>query len=494
MLATKLDAANWLRSTWLELTIAALLAAAEAAMVAPWLHVLAQVFGHPNATVPSPVGMALLGFVAFWVTRGLTDGGWDLAAARGMSLVLWIVLTIIWYGASNAGIAAPVKYVEGLFHLNPTLYALLGVAALAWWRGLMLGSEPEPFTGDVARGIMLRGVPAIGAAIVIGAVAGGAMGRHTLDSAAVALPVLLICGLAVASAVQTRQAQKRVKTGGSRAGLGWVGSAVGLAVAIVLLGLILATIAGPDVWLRVLNPFGGLIHLIGRGLYYILLGVAYVVYLIMWPFLWLFHHFAGTPPKQPQQQGQTGQQKPKLPDHVHQVLPTWAIHTIEIAIFVALVAFVVWLVLRSMKRYRKQESDEGTEEIHESVWSKDLAMDQLRGWLHGLRPRRAAGERISPWDLNTVPATVRDAYRHVLVLAARQGKTTARTPVESPVDYADRVGGVWRPARDPLDDLTLRYLHSRYGERDSDEDAKLAREDWEAIRAYLQREQHEGRG
>ncbi|HLI52362.1 MAG TPA: hypothetical protein VKU87_11220, partial [Thermomicrobiaceae bacterium] len=187
------DLRTWLKSGWLDLVISLLFAAVEAATIAPWLHLLARIFGDVNAPIPSPVGIWLVALVSFWAARSLIEGGWDIATARLISLGLWLAMFILWFVASTGH--GLISLVDGIFSPSGTTWALIVVSILAWWRGMMLGSEPSPFSGEIVRGMLLRGVISMALVLVIGAAASGPLGHHLLDSAAVALPVVLIGGL-----------------------------------------------------------------------------------------------------------------------------------------------------------------------------------------------------------------------------------------------------------------------------------------------------------
>lgn len=479
---------TWLKSGWLELIISVLFAAVEAATIAPWLHLLGGIFGDVNAPIPSPVGIWLVALVTFWLARGLIIGGWDIATARLIGLGTWVVMLILWFVASTGH--GLISLVDGIFSPNGRTWALIIVSVLAWWRGMMLGAEPAPFSGEIVRGMLLRGVASMALILVIGAAVGGQMGHHLLDSAGIALPVILIGGLIATAAVQVRLSRTRVKAS-DKEGLGWVGASTGIAIGIVLIGLIFATIAGPHVWAQIFHPIGVVLDLIYKGLYYALLGLTYAAFILLWPFFWIFDHLTGNAPKKPPVQQQAGKPNNQLKavQRAHEFFPPWAIHAIEIALIVIVVAIILWLMLRSMRRFREKQAETAVEEEHESVWSSDIALAQLRGWLKGLRPTGGLPIRRSRFDLENAPITVRDAYRHVLVFAARRGHS--REPVESPGDYAGRMDKTpgWRASSDPLERLTGRYLGARYGEEnDAGPDAQLAREEWEAIRQHLREE------
>lgn len=479
------DLRIWLKSGWLDLVISILFAAVEAATIAPWLHLLARIFGDVNAPIPSPVGIWLVALVTFWLARSLITGGWDIATARLIGIGAWVAMLILWFVASTGH--GLISFVDGIFSPNGRIWALIIVSVLAWWRGMMLGSEPSPFSGEIVRGMLLRGVASMALVLVIGAAAGGELGHHLLDSAGVALPVILIGGLIATAAVQVRLSRTRVKAS-DKEGLGWVGASTGIAVGIVVVGLIFATIAGPGVWAQIFHPISLFLGLIYKGLYYLLLGLSYAVFIILTPFFWIFDHLTGNQPKKPPAQPPQGQPKNQLKavQRAHEFFPPWAIHAVEITLIVIVVAIILWLMLRSMRRFRDKQVEVAVEEEHENLWSSDMALAQLRGWLKGLRPTGGLPLRRSHFDLDSAPVTVRDAYRHVLIFASRRGHS--RETVESPGDYAGRMRQApgWRSSSDPLERLTSRYLGARYGEEnDAGRDAQLAREEWETIRKQL---------
>ncbi|HEU5422378.1 MAG TPA: DUF4129 domain-containing protein, partial [Nitrolancea sp.] len=192
---------------------------------------------------------------------------------------------------------------------------------------------------------------------------------------------------------------------------------------------------------------------------------------------------AGTPPQQQQQQNQGENPVQKILREPHQAWPAWIRDSLEILLVVIVVAVIFWLALRTLRRLRKPDDELSVDEVHESVWSADLALAQLRDLLSGLRPRRAGHAQAARFDLAGEPADVREAYRRVVVLGAREGNE--RQPGETALDYSARLERVWADLGEPLGDLTGRYLRARYAEESDQEDVRRARLDWRAIAARI---------
>jgi len=474
-----------LRSNWLDIVLSLLVAIAEAAMVAPWLHLISSMFHHGASAIPSPLGLALVGVILYWCTRYFLNGGWDISASRAMSLASWLVLMIIWFGISSGHLlSAPWYFIDRLVRVDTSLVFLLGVGAVAWWRAISLGSNPASFSPDFARRLIWRGVFVAGVALIFSIMAGGATQTSVSDSEVFAIPLLLVASLLAAAAAQAKAARAAIRSGADPARVG-LGTASGLTLGMILIAVGVAGLAGRHFWSQVAQP----LRLVQSGLetllYGAVVGFAYVIFVILWPVFWLLHKLVGKAPKQPPQPQSQANNAQQAVLGAQKSLPAFITTAIEIALVVAVVAFVLWLVLRSLKRFRASQEEAGVDEIHESVWSADLALQQLRSFLGGLGLHR--GQRAQPpFDIDAEPVDVRDAYRHLLVLGERQGQT--RQANESPSDYLDRLRVAWATSGEPLDDLTLRYLSARYAEQSSDEDVTHARRDWRQLRERFARD------
>jgi hypothetical protein len=473
-----------LRSNWLDLVLAALVAIAEGAMVAPWLHLISGTLHHGASNVPSPIALTLVGLILYWCARYFLTGGWDISAARGLSLASWLVLMVVWYCvASGHLLSAPWHFLDRLVSADTSLIFLLIAGGVAWWRSLMLASDQAAFTPEFARRLIWRAVFVAGAALVIALLVGGDIGHAVSDSAILAFPLLLLASLLAAGAAQAKAARAAIHSGADPARVG-LSTVSGITFGLILVAVGVAGLAGRHFWSQLAEPLRWLQSGFETALYVILVGIAYAVFVVLWPLIWALQQLQGKPPpQQQQQQNGAGKVKDQL-QSASNPLPHSVTVAIELILLAALIAFVVWLILRSLRRYLATQAEAGVDEVHESVWSSDLALQQLRSLLNGLGRRR--GEHaVRPFNLESEPVDVRDAYRHLLALGEREGH--ARRPNESASDYLARLRLAWTTSGEPLDDLTLRYLTARYAEQDSPDDLTHARRSWHQLRERFAR-------
>lgn len=473
-----------LRSNWLDIVLSLLVAIAEAAMVAPWLHLISGSSSHGASNIPSPVVLALVGVILYWCARYFLESGWDISAARAMSLVSWLVLMILWFGISTGHLlSAPWYLLDRLVSVDTSLIFLLIVGGVAWWRALSLGSDPAAFTPDFARRLIWRSVFVAGAALVLSLAAAGATRTSVSDSAVLAFPLLLLASLLAAGAAQAKAARAAIRSGADPARVG-LSTASGLTFAMILVAVGVAGLAGKHFWSQVAQPLRVVQSGIEHALYGIVLVAAYIVFGLAWPIFWLLHKLVGKAPPQPPQAQTQANNTQQTVQNWHKALPPYITTTLEITLLVVVIVIGFWLVLRSLKRFRASQEEAGVDEVHESVWSTDLALQQLRSLLGGLGRHR--GQRAQqPFDIDAEPVDVRDAYRHLLVLGEREGQP--RRPNESANDYLSRLRLAWATSGEPLDDLTVRYLAARYAEHSSDEDVTHARRDWRQLRERFTR-------
>jgi hypothetical protein len=477
---------SWLNSNWLELLISVLVAAVEVAILAPWLAVVLGWADRGSLDPIVPAGAGLIGLVSFWSGRIFLASGWDMAASRMLSLGIWLAMLVVWYGiVAGAGIAAPFTLIDQLFRFDGLAFGLLLLGGLAWWRGLWLASTDDVFTADFTRATAMRAVVSLGLMLVVLAFVADAVAGMIFDVAVVAVPIGVVASLIAATAVQVRTARLQIREAPDqgRRGVGWLGAGTSIALFVLVIAGLLAGTAGREVWARLIWPF----ELAARGLefvlFWLLLAMVYAMFMILYPFLWLARRLISpTDEVEPEPQEVAPPGLPEFAEQTREALPAFVGQALQVVVVLVLVSLIVWLALRSLRRYRALAGDEDEDEVRESVFSREAVLDDLGALFRSLRPRWT-GRRRARIDLSGLPASVRDAYRYTLVLAGRQGQP--RQPRETPTDYAARLEAGDATLTEPLDDLTRRYLRERYGERSDDADLAAARDDWDAIRQRL---------
>ncbi|MGN6674623.1 MAG: DUF4129 domain-containing protein [Thermomicrobiales bacterium] len=479
---------RWLTSRWpAELFVPVLVATLEAAAIAP---VLAFLGGNLGGRTPWPAALALLGLLAFWSTRVFARHDLVLDAARARSLLLWLVATLalllVEYERQWGLLGAPAHLVADLrrplTHGLPLLGAI-ALALLAWRRGLSYGSDPNPFIPEALR-VLVRAVFLALAVEVLFAALVRPYGEPALASARVAVPVAIVAGLLAIAAGQLeaarRQAARRAGRAPGRGG--WLTFAGGAALLILIVALVIGGVLGHNVWALLYTPVITGLRLLTNGIEYLLIAVAFVLFFLLYPFFWLVQAIVGN--AQPQQQQQKPQQPAKPPDFSqfqHQaqsgLSPEVELVLRGIAV-VAVAAACIFVLLSALRRYRTLRPDEDTDEARESLWSRDLALAQLRQLFRRRQRRQAAG---AAYDLTRDPASVREAYRALDALALHQG--IGRAARESASAFAARLASAWPESAAAVADLTARYLRVRYGEQPDDADRAPVRAAWQRIRA-----------
>jgi hypothetical protein len=446
-----------------------LVAAVEAAAIAPLLSLVGiGVLSIAPADVPWPAALGALGVVAFWSTRLMAGAGLSLRRARPVSVVLWLAATLLWLGIQY-------RPTSGSADRGP-LVLTAALAFVAWWRGLGYGSNPAPFAPERLRRLVRWAWSVLAVSLAAGAVAGDPAGNRALASGRGAVPVVVAGGLLAVAAAQIEQARTTALRQGGRAPERgrWLALSGVAAILIVAAAALVGGLLGHDVWRVVYEPVVTALRLVSLGILYLLLALAFVVFLVVWPLIWLARLAIGKPDGNSNPlQGSSPQDFSRIVDQTQGHFSPEVAFALRAGLVIVVVAVAILFLLSSLRRYRATSRDDA----RESLWSRDLARRQLRRLVtrrHAARPER---EKI---DLTREPASVREAYRFLLTLAARSD--LGRQPAESASAFSRRLATAWPDVAEPVLDLTERYLRVRYGEEPEEPDSIPARDDWRAIR------------
>jgi large-conductance mechanosensitive channel len=479
---------GWLNSNWLDVLISVLVAIIDVAIIAPWILLLLLSTGQDGMSPFVPIGVGVIGVVSFWVARELLSKSWDLAALRMASLGAWLVMFIVWFGlVTDAGFAAPLELIDRLFAFETGAFGLLILGAVAWWRALTLASTEDLFEPDFVRSAVMRTVVAQVAVLIVSAMFWTDEASPIQALAAFMIPLGFAACLVAATAIQVRTARLNIRAAADQRlpGRGWLMAGGGIAGAILLFAALIAMTAGREAWQIVIWPIVQILRGLNWVLDWIILGVALIGYILLLPLFWVVQRLVQDAEQEDFVQ-ETGDVLEPAEDPPGQMdfIPEPVLQVLQWVVVAVIIALVVWFAVRQLRRMQKKERDEGETELRESMFSRDALMSDLSDMLGGLR--RGLWSRRTRFNLRQEPASVREAYQHVMVHASRQG--VPRQPQESPRKYAQRLSESSPDVRDPVDDLTERYIRARYGDLTSDEDIRIAREDWDAIRHRLRRQ------
>jgi hypothetical protein len=470
---------TWLRSNGLDLLLALLLGAVEAAAVAPWVSAAS----HEQYGGLTGIGILVVGLALFWTTRSGLAAGWTVGTLRALNVALWVALLLGWYAvAKRGGGMSATAFVSDLAAGQRLAVTLLITGIVIWWRATSLGASPDVFSIEHARRTVVRGLILVVLALLASAFASGSTATDLKTSVAAALPIVFVGGMVAAAAAQLRATRQRQARQGQRTLSRWLGSALALATLMFGFSIAFAAILNREAWGVIGGPLSTAARGVGTLAFWVLIAGAYIFFLALTPLIWLLRFAAGGGNDTSTDPSATGPPSfGDLQQGAEQGLPAGLRLALELGVVVAIAVAVGWFVLHGVRRYYLVQQAVGPDEDRESLWSRELLGNPLRTW----RPRRIHSTRARRHDsdFSRPPADVRAAYRYLLELGDRNA--LQRRPSATPNDYFEVVSDHWPEQAEALADLTTRYERVRYGERDDPADVAAAQRDWASIYAHV---------
>lgn len=347
------------------------------------------------------------------------------------------------------------------------------LAALLWWRGLVIGlREIGAIEIETAykTGVAMIVLYLIAVAIYAdtpGFVAPGA----DLPGPMLAFFSLGLSALALArlsTIWQTGRPDERAQVPGRV----WLPLVVGIVAAIMLLASTMAGLAAADISKYLLLALRPLVPVV-EALFVVLFFVASLIVRVL--IAVLTHLPRGEPREIAQPPTAIDELLRRLRElEVNRQFvegARWGMALLLLALLI--IGMAVTIVLRR-RRERKRDDDE-----RESVWSARGALTGLTGWLRRLRVRRA-GSVLSPPEASAI----RRFYRALLDLGATLG--APRKIWATPREHLPRLRGTLPEARTEIESLTWAYERVRYGRwRPTPDDVRAAEAALERARATV---------
>lgn len=444
----------------------------EIASVAPLLALAASGLDSNNdAGSPFIPVLLCVALLAYWLARR-ASGGKD--AGMGMQATVFL-------GGIVLAVVAPLLMGVGPLWDAPVLgVAILASAAalLAWWRGIYYASRSDAFSADELSDIVRRSWIVLAGSLVLIPIFNGIDNDPAIVTAGIALPAAALSAFLLLALGQVERANERSRRfGGSPPDRRqWISFTAVFAVLAVVIAMGVSAAIGDDTAEAMLKPFALAYDAATFVLSYVLFGVALVFLVLFYPIAWLIERYRREPEGQQQEAPRGFRERiDQLQDSGNGGgFPHWLQLSAEILAVVLVIAVVALLIARTLRKQQAEEEEGEASETHESLWSRELAWNQLKGLFQ--RGRHDEPERI---DLARTPASVREAYRSLLALAQRDG--VPRRDDETPAEFAARLRLAWPGLANDVGSLTREYELARYGdvsERAADE---RARRYWSAI-------------
>jgi hypothetical protein len=388
-----------------------------------------------------------------------------------ISALLLIRISPALYGSSGNGFfdwSWMYSFGSDFANQSPTvaaLPALLLLLAYIWWRGLKLGCDPPDYSMVMRR--FKYGMIAIVAVTIASIGVRPALQPHVVGVLGFLLPAEVFAGLVAAALgrMALNQVERRVDAYMRTNDRLWLGTALGLALAAIGFALVINLILNYQSvgsLLALLGPIGTMTNKLTTLL------VNGLAQLLRFLFDWLFgliHPITSRPSvREPATPPSKGKQKshnaPPIPSQWLEI----ARIVLEVAALVLVIVLFLWL-MRTIVTHRRPH-EEVLDEERESLDATSIFRSQLRAFLAGLRPARAAA-----WVDPLVPGSVRYLYREFLESAYKRGM--ARNTSETPDEYSARLSKT-RAMGGPepqsggdqqLEALNEAYNSTRYAER-----------------------------
>jgi flagellar biosynthesis/type III secretory pathway M-ring protein FliF/YscJ len=163
------------------------------------------------------------------------------------------------------------------------------------------------------------------------------------------------------------------------------------------------------------------------------------------------------------------------------------ISIIKWVVLAIIIAVVIFILVKTISRYRARQLKEDFDEVRESLFSWQGLRDDLKEFFNSLgRRRKPVKEPVYHFDEEVGRLDIREIYRHMQWEAGRSGIPRRRH--ETAEEYARRIKDIVPDSVRPLGGLTHMYENVRYGEEIAsvDKEAK-ANSLWQNLKEMIRK-------
>lgn len=473
----------------------------ETLAVYPWVLWFStwDLLGWTGPPLTFLLSIGLMG-LAYGATRYALSQRWNVSTARVailVSAVLALALAVrLQHGAGY--LLWDMHWLEYVSAHTSVIIGALVFGVYVVWRGIVLGRETLAFDGLYRT--FLIGLSGLVCLMVLWRIFGGRVfaGAPPVAGAYIAGYFLAaLVALALSNFLAVQEEIKRRQEIPDYLARRWLTLLVGAALAIVLMGIGLASIVSFDLIAFLTQPLGVLADGLLLVVLYAIgfpLGIAVALLEFVLRFLVSLLRGSRTPePFQPpdfsdMRRLTEGQQPRSLPPELL-LLAKWGL-------VAALSALVLYLLARAVFRYWSRREEEGIEEINESLWTWENFRNDVKGLLRAFLARfqrkdNGGGSRRGPHAASNLAEDqqdldVREIYRRLLWVGEQAGIARARE--ETPYEYHVRMSQAIPVENDALKSVTEAYVRLRYGHQPPGPEALVNLNSmWRRLRGAIQR-------
>jgi hypothetical protein len=445
--------------------------------------------------VLSFISIVIVLAISLTITRVVTKRDWPMGMIQfivvGAGLVTMFFVLRIDYGGgysfTDGGWFAHVGEMFGATFDKPyTVVLAVPVLIYLWWRGIQLGRTTSYFA-NIYRSFVI-GMIALIILIIFWQVSSQAediegpisdIGLYVIAFFFFGLIALSVCHMYV---MRQRMPAKDTVSSVWRS----LPIMLGVIGGIIVIGFVTASLLSSDFF----NTVGNALGVVGDALYTAFMWVMEKLNFIFEGIFWVIRWFLSLlrAPEQQEMEGPPGG-GPFEDVEVNGIeIPEIFTTIFQWVVIAAIVALVIYILARAIKRYLTRQRPEEIEEIHESLWSTSSLRDDLRQFLNmlGNRFRRKPKKAGISYDDTPGRLNVRDIYRRLLWETSRQG--VIRRDYETPVEYERRLEKYVPEGAEQLAGITDLYSEVRYGDMEPrEEKVDDANGLWTALRGMIRR-------
>ena len=502
---SRLSKVSWIADVFTPLAVILM----ECFWLYPWMVFIGRIPDLQVQKIPlSLLSLIFLLGLSFVVTRFFLKRKWPMPWIQ-ISIMACGLVTIFLVLRLNYGAGFPLfgsqwfaSYSQVLLnflsHIHPFGFALIAGLYL-WWRGISLGRSRLYFD-NIYTAFLIQLATLVFLVIMWGFSFKNKAVQTLTSDIGIYVAGFFFFGLVALAISNLKIVQERIKTKGESSknfGRRWLAIILSVIGGMVLLGIGFASIFSTQ-WIaslqRLLNT---ITDAYAKVVGYLLYAVGYLVQWITYVYLWilsLLNHKKPELPNNPFELANPNKPEGTTPG----ALPPWVLLTIKLTLLALVLAVVLFLIIRTIRRRHFTKTDEDLEEEQESLWSWGSFKSDVITFFKMILQRFQRKAKPVP---SSIPAkwqpeedvkrrlSIREIYQHLLWQGARL--RIPRESYETPSEYAGRLGHFAPDSTEPLQEITSLYLDVRYGEHQiEDKRTDEANTVWEKLLNVLQG--HEG--